>query len=666
MAKRVKAAIRNPHFWVISILLTLCTIHHYPDQIGLSTTLFPDSIFGLTRHAVDRVFFLIPVIYAGYVFSAAVGLVTAFVALLLMLPRALFISPTPADALFETAIAILVGILANLWFRAQAKQVKAIKEREQAVAAMLTTQDKLRAQIRNTMKYEKELTGLSTLSSLLTRSLEMEPLLRSAIDMVMELMRVEVVLIFSLEEKTGELVLIAYEGVLRGFAQAVDRMKLGEGFNGRVAETGEPSLVEDASQDPRLTREAVRQENLQTQFIVPMKSRGRIVGTLCVAIRQHREFSAEEIELLTAIGNVIGIAIENARLYEEELRTAEQLRQSEKHYRELFETAHEAIWVHDLEGNILSANKAAEKLTGFTVEELHSINVKIFLSQEALLLARDVRNQLFQGQDAVQPYEQKIIRKDGTGATLMLTTNLVTSNGQPRGFQNIARDITEEKRMQENLRFYVRQITRAQEEERARIARELHDSTAQDIIALVHQLENLLHDKAQLPVGEARELWAFREQLKDVLQEVRYLSRDLRPSILDDVGLLAAVQWAVRELKMEYGIETSLQTHGAERRFSQEAELILFRIVQEALRNIGKHSRAAKAEVLIRFEEGKTTVAVRDNGVGFKLPEKISDLSRSGKLGLTGMQERVQLLGGSLEVKSEPGEGTSVIVDAPI
>lgn len=86
----------------------------------------------------------------------------------------------------------------------------------------------------------------------------------------------------------------------------------------------------------------------------------------------------------------------------------------------------------------------------------------------------------------------------------------------------------------------------------------------------------------------------------------------------------------------------------------------------EALRNIGRHSRASKAEVSVRFEEGKTAVTIRDNGIGFQLPEKMSELSCSGKLALVGMQERARFLGGSLEIKSEPGTGTSVIVEAPI
>ena len=582
-----------------------------------------------------------------------------------MLPRALFISETPVDALFEIGTVFLVGVVANLWFRTRAKYMIASVQREQAITAMTTAQEKLRAQIRNTMKREKELTALSELSSLLADSLEVEPPLHSAINMVMEITGVEVVLIYSLDEDTALLTVVAYEGVNHEFAESLNRKKIGEGFNGRVAETGTPMVVEDASGDPRLTREAVKKEKLQALAIVPMKSRGRVVGTLCVAVRKKREFVEDEIELLTAIASGIGIAIENARLYRRQSLVMDQLGQSEKHYRALFESAHDAIWVHDLVGNILSANTATEKLTGYSSQELSTMNARDFLSSEGLETARDIRRSLIEGKATPQPYEQPLIRRDGTEATLMLTTNVIYQDGQPTAFENIGRDITEEKSMQENLRSYVQQITRAQEEERLRIARELHDSSAQNLIALLHRLENFLRDQTDLPMEKTRELWAFHEQIKDILQEIRGLSRDLRPSVLDDVGLLSALQLIIRELKTTYGIEASLHVQGVEYRFPQEIEILLFRVVQEALRNIEKHAQASNVEVSIRFEDAKTAITITDNGIGFQIPTKISDLSRSGKLGLVGMEERVRLLNGSIEVKSEPGEGTSVLIEAP-
>jgi len=652
-----------PDFWLILALLVLLTLHHYADQIGLP--LLPHSYLGLNSYAIDRVLYLLPIIYAGFTLGLTMGLSTAAIALLAMLPQAILISTSPADALVGTLGVILIGAMACLWFNAQAKHREAREQLQLAVEALNRAQEKLRSQIRICMAHEKKLTTIHTISSLLTQSLELEQVLRTATDMVMGIMEADAVLLYSLDEKTGELVLKAYEGVSAEFARGVDRIRLGEGFNGQVAQSGEPLMVEDASNDPRLSREVVKEEGLKAQLIVPMKSRGRVVGTLCVAVRSHREFTIEELDMLSAIGNEIGIAMENASLYQEQLRTAERLRQSERAYRELFENAHDAIWVHDLEGNILLTNRATEKLTGYDEKELLKMNVKTLLSEDGLRLAREVRAKLLQG-ELSGPYEQRLIRKDGTERYLMLTTSLVTSNGQPRGFQHIARDITEERRMQENLRFYVQQITKAQEEERSRMARELHDSTAQTLVATLHQLESFLQSKARLPMTDIRLLWNLHEQIKTVLQEVRHFSRDLRPAILDDLGLLPSLEWLTEELEREYGIEANLKVLGTERRFTPEVELLLFRIVQEAMRNIGRHSRATKAEVSIEFGDGKTKVTVTDNGVGFRLPESLGDLSRTGKLGLVGMQERVRLLDGSLVIQSEVGKGTTVMVEAPL
>ena len=220
--------------------------------------------------------------------------------------------------------------------------------------------------------------------------------------------------------------------------------------------------------------------------------------------------------------------------------------------------------------------------------------------------------------------------------------------------------------MQENMRLYIQQITRAQEEERSRIARELHDSTAQELIIVLHQVEGLLQNKAKLPLSEAKDLWGVHEQIKGILQEVRYFGRDLRPSILDDLGLRAALEWLVEQLETEHKVECHLTVVGEERRLPSEAEVMIFRVVQEAIRNIGKHSQASRAEVTVKFEQKEIIITVKDNGIGFQLSESVGDLTRAGKLGLAGMQERVQLLGGSLSMQSEPGKGTTIVVKAPV
>ena len=634
--------IRRPGFWLILITLALITILHYGESLNQPSFLIDlTEKLDLDRHAFERIFYLAPIIWAGFLFGRRGAVTISVVALACMLPRAIFISPYPSDALFETGAVFVVGNLVAFTFSSLQK------ERVRRVY----------------------LAAVNQISGVLSQSLELNQVLGNAIDNVIDVMKVEIALVFLLDEEAGQLTLAAYRGVSEEFGQGMGGIKLGEGFNGRVAETGEPLYVEDASQDPNLTKMAVREEGIRSQLIVPLKSKGRVMGTLCVATRSRRQVLQEELDLVTAIGNQIGVAVENAHLYAHEREVAEQLRVSEERYRELFENANDAIWVQDLAGNIVAANKASEKLLGYTLQELlqmNTVNVTEFLSDEGLDLAREIRRKLLEKQPVVQPYEQHIVRKDGTEATLMITTNLVTEDGKPVAFQHIGRDITEEKRMRENLSFYLQQVTMAQEEERKRIARELHDDTIQALIVLSRQLDDLACRASDLSQDDKLLLEGLWQQTNSIMEGLRRLSQDLRPATLDRLGLLPALEWLASDVGKLSGLNVQVETDGAERRLAPEVELVLFRIVQEALRNVWRHSQATSAQVLVEFQDGKTMITVKDNGKGFQLQSPMGDLTKSGKLGLAGMKERARLLGGSLKVESEPGKGTTVIVEAPV
>ena len=162
-----------------------------------------------------------------------------------------------------------------------------------------------------------------------------------------------------------------------------------------------------------------------------------------------------------------------------------------RRFQEVFEKAYDAIWIQDFQGRITDANQATARLTGYELEELIGRNVSQFLTPEGIELARQVRQKFLHGEEIKQPYEQRIVRKDGTQAILMLTSSLLENEGVPLAFQQIARDITDERKLQENLRLYADQISKAHEEERARIARELHDDTIQTMIAVSRRLDGL-------------------------------------------------------------------------------------------------------------------------------------------------------------------------------
>jgi PAS domain S-box-containing protein len=444
---------------------------------------------------------------------------------------------------------------------------------------------------------------------------------------------------------------------------------VGEGFNGRVAQTGEPLAIRDVSGELAPYSGVGGLGEMQAQLIVPLKSKGRVMGTLCAATRRLREFSTDEIEVLNAIGSAIGVAIENARLYQKERETAEQLRQSEESYRGLFENATEAIFVHDLDGKIIAANSACEKLTGYSRAEMARMDIGRFLSGQGLEAVEEIVRRQLNGEAIEGPFELGLTKRDGTQAIVEIMPSLIIRGEQPVGVQAIVRDVTEQRRMQENLRFYISQVLKAQEGERLRIARELHDDTAQALTGLSRRLDMLVDTLAssgnQLPKEIPERLEELREQSDRILEGVRRFSRDLRPPVLDDLGLLPALKWLATALEEQHSIAANIRVLGEQHRLPDEAELALFRIAQEALNNVRKHSGASAVEITVDFRGGGITMIVADNGNGFEPPRSTSDLAASGKLGIIGMQERVRLLGGTLAVHSEPGAGTRVLVTVP-
>lgn len=644
MVKRISIGwltrvICRPGFWLLVAVFVLITIPHYREELihpAFLTNLLAD--LSLERHAFERIIYLAPIIWAGFLFGWRGATVASLAALGCMLPRAIYISPYPRDAFFEASAVFIVGNLMAISFEGLRKE-----------------------RLRRT-----QLAALNQTSAILSRTLDLKQVLDGAVENTRRVMQVNATMVFLLDEATGDLTLCAYQGLSSGFAQGVDRLKLGEGLNGMVAQNGNPLFIEDTAKDPRLTRAAVTKEGIRSQLIVPLKSKGKVMGTLCVATLSHRRFRQDEVELLSAIGSQIGVAVENAHLYEKERETAQQLARSERNYRRLFENANDAIWVQDLQGNIMAVNEAAARLTGYSIDGLIKMNVRHFLSEESLRLAAEIRRKLLQEEAVEQPYDQQLIKKDGTEAILKLTSNVIVEDGEPIAFQHIARDVTAERRMQDNLRYYLNQITRAQEEERKRIARELHDDTIQALVVLSRQLDELTSGDKGLPEDKRLRLDNLRQQTNSTIDGVRRLSQDLRPVALDRLGLLPALEWLASDLGKHSGIPVEIKVHGTERRLTAEAELLLFRIAQEALRNVWRHSEATSAEVIVEFEESRIRVSVKDNGKGFGLRETMGDLIKEGRLGLAGMQERARLLGGSLRVEPEPGKGTTVTVEAPI
>ena len=385
-----------------------------------------------------------------------------------------------------------------------------------------------------------------------------------------------------------------------------------------------------------------------------------------LVISEHRSDALVEVAAVIITGTVINVGFERVRREQERRRLlAEQLQLSEERYRQIFENAHDAISVHDLTGKIVMTNRACKEVTGYAPEELIRMTTADLLSEEGLKGAMEVRRRLIAG-ELTESFEQEIIRKDGERARLWLTASLITVDSGGRAVQIIARDITEQARLRENLQFYLEQITRAQEHERERIARELHDDTVQSLLLIAQRLDHLGSCPRLDAAGRTAEELKLRAEVLQTLANLRRLTQDLRPRILDDLGLVPALEWLADDLLDQYGVEASVNVEDALPELSQEAQLLLFRIVQEALRNVGRHSAATRASISLRPYDDRVEMTVTDDGKGFEPPKDISDLAMMGKLGLLGMYERARLLGGSFHIRSEPGQGTTVAVELPV
>jgi two-component system sensor histidine kinase UhpB len=207
-----------------------------------------------------------------------------------------------------------------------------------------------------------------------------------------------------------------------------------------------------------------------------------------------------------------------------------------------------------------------------------------------------------------------------------------------------------------------RQILQAQEDERYRLARELHDEAAQSLTSLLVHIRLL--ERANNPAEAQHHVQDLRELTARALEDVRRVALDLRPTILDDLGLAAALEWRVDEFNKQEGIDAAISVLGLDRRLPRETELVLYRVGQEALSNVNRHAGASEVKVSLHREGELCVLQVADNGVGFD-PAQVDRRDGRG-LGLVGMRERVAMVGGELEVTSRPGSGTNILARVPL
>jgi PAS domain S-box-containing protein len=356
----------------------------------------------------------------------------------------------------------------------------------------------------------------------------------------------------------------------------------------------------------------------------------------------------------------------------DEYRTNEALREREELLRTIFEHAPGGIAIADLAHNLVRANPAFARLVGYSEAELQGKPIDDFTHEEDVPANDAVFDELLTGKRKRCVIDKRYRRKDGTIIWVHVTVALVRGPAdEPRYTVALSEDITEQKQAEDAMRRSAaelqalsRRLVDLQESERRELARELHDRVGQSLTALSLNLGILRGALSSHRNADVRSrLQDSAALVEATARAIENVASDLRPPMLDDHGLVAALQWYAREFSER--AETAVSVRGDEReRLTGDVEIALFRIAQEALNNVAKHARATSVAVKLGRSGSGYEMSITDNGVGLGGIREQADRSRLG-LGMVTMRERAQAAGGAFDVQALPGGGTRLTVQVP-
>ena len=346
-----------------------------------------------------------------------------------------------------------------------------------------------------------------------------------------------------------------------------------------------------------------------------------------------------------------------------DIRDHQLLERSARRLATLVHDYSDAVIIRDFKDRVVAWNRGAQKMYGYTEEEALGMDVSRLIPKKTPIRAREFVRLTAQGNKAA-PIAARRRTKDGRILDVELTfTVLCDDKGFPVEVATIERDVTKQKRDERELRRLHVRVVSAQETERKRLSRELHDGVGQILSGVKFRMESLPGEIA-LSGKDAAKIIKVAGLLSHAISEIRSVSQNLMPSELVDLGLEPALRKLCREFKERAGVPVTLKTGSALPDIAPELALALFRIAQEALNNIGKHSKATMAAVAFSHKGGEIVLSVSDNGVGFAPGGNRSPNGRG--IGLGSMRERAESVGGCLKFYSTPGVGTTLRVRAPL
>lgn len=409
------------------------------------------------------------------------------------------------------------------------------------------------------------------------------------------------------------------------------------------------------------------------RFVARMKKDGMVRNFEIRMRRADGEIRWVEINAIVVPGPDGRTMIFEGSLHDihDRKRAEGKLRESEKKYRDLVETAHDLIWSLDRQGRITFVNQAASNVYGYPPEELVGRSfLELVPPEDRIRQAEHLSESLASGENLVLGVETEVLDRDGNRHTLVANAAIVRDqHGNAVGVTGTSTDVTERKRVENELRQSRKEmrelasyLQNALENERTRVARELHDEFGQALtgirIDLAWIADRLPGHDASLREKMTRTL----KMIDGTFQTVRRISADLRPAILDDLGIGAAIEWQAGEFTRRTGIPCEVFLDPEEIVLDREHSTAFYRILQESLTNVARHACAARVVVRLAKEADLVRLEIEDDGKGISR-EEITD-SRS--FGLIGMRERVLPLRGAVDIEGAPGKGTTISVRLPL
>ena len=399
-----------------------------------------------------------------------------------------------------------------------------------------------------------------------------------------------------------------------------------------------------------------------------MKSNKKHTERLLIELKEEKQRVLKLESLAGKLKQQLVKAKEDLQLSKTKHKQVEKaLRDSNKKYQGLFKEARNGITLIDIDtGKIVECNPEFVKLTGRSISTLKKMKIWEFRppikQQYAKERFQDIRAKGFGGST-----ELEFIKPNGEVVNIGFLSKRITIGGKEY-LQSITWDITERKqaeiklrRSESRLRLLSQRVLNIQEEERSRIARELHDQLSQELAALKIEAISLaeqLVDNAQLH-ERARALQIIVDRLLDTTDR---LSLELRPAVLDRLGLFRAVEWCTEDFEHSTGISCPTSFSSYELEVPKAIATTAYRILQEALSNVRRHAKASQVKVNISQEDRSLVLNIIDSGIGVD----ISTLDDKTSLGLLGMRERANIVGGTFQIHSETGKGTDIHVSLPI